>query len=205
MARAPQVAGPFLPGGGGEEDRAPRAHRAGVERRGDRQHGRHPARVVADAGAADDAAGALHLVRHRGVEDGVQVRANHHRGAPLGAPPLGDHVPRLVDARFQLQGAQLALHHGGAPPLGAGGGGDLGEGDLQGDGRLVAGHQVAPRLEEGVMDPADGAGSGGHAFYMGRRAAGAQPRRGRNGAGGAAASGHGSDGVRSQGGRPHVH
>src|SRR5665647_2004821 len=130
--------GALLANGGGEEDRAASAHSAPINRLGKGEHGRESARVVHDAGAAELRAIARHTHGCALGKDRIEMGADddgHRVGVAIAC---AEHVADVVDADVsKTEGAKPLGDRRTARLLGAGGSGNLREGDLRAEQPLV--------------------------------------------------------------------
>jgi hypothetical protein len=106
VARAAQVAHPFLAGRRGEADRAARAQRRARERLGHREHRGQAARVVADAGPDEAWPVVLHAQVGLRREDRVEVRGDDDcRGVRRCARAPRAHVAGIIGGHAQAEAA----------------------------------------------------------------------------------------------------
>jgi hypothetical protein len=131
VARAAQVARPFLADVADEDDRARRPDVRRLERTRRREHHGEPATVVADAAADEPAVLLLHPDVGPLGEHGVEVAGEHDGGAVASAAALADHVAHRVHADVgKAELLQCRLVGDAARRLHEGGRGNLAERDL---------------------------------------------------------------------------
>ena len=136
--RAAEIANPFLAGGRDEFDGMLRAQSHAIDLAGECEHDGETTAIVVDARA--DESVALTADRQIGVarKDGVEVRADHDRRQLARAVATPDHVACVIGVYVREAAVTKATSDPSAAfVLFAGGRGDLRDGDLRTNDRVI--------------------------------------------------------------------